>query len=50
MFKSVALIGMWCVLSAFVPQVQAKAPFVEITAADQVAQMGAGVNILGYDP
>lgn len=50
MFKSVALIGMWCVLSAFVPQVQAKAPFVEIAAADQVAQMGAGVNILGYDP
>lgn len=52
MFKSVALIGMWFVLSAFVPQVQAKAkaPFVEITAADQVAQMGAGVNILGYDP
>lgn len=50
MFKSVALIGMWFVLSAFVPQVQAKAPFVEIAAADQVAQMGAGVNILGYDP
>lgn len=50
MFKSVALIGMWFVLSAFVPQVQAKAPFVEIAAADQVVQMGAGVNILGYDP
>lgn len=50
MFKSVALIGMWFVLSAFVPHVQAKAPFVEIAAADQVAQMGAGVNILGYDP
>lgn len=50
MFKSVALIGMWCVVSAFVSQVQAKAPFVEIAAADQVAQMGAGVNILGYDP
>ncbi len=50
MFKSVALIGMWFVLSAFVPQVQAKAPFVETAAADQVAQMGAGVNILGYDP
>jgi len=48
MFRPAALIGAWLLLAALAPQ--ARAQFVEISAAEQVARMGAGVNILGYDP
>lgn len=52
--------AVWLALSVIAPHVGAQAPasssasaataFKEISAAAQVARMGAGVNILGYDP
>ncbi|KAF1688054.1 glycoside hydrolase [Pseudoxanthomonas broegbernensis] len=41
-------VAMWLALAAIVPHAAAQAP--GISAAEQVARMGAGVNILGYDP
>ena len=52
MFRTVAVIAMW--LALWVPHAQAQVgdatPFKAIPAAEQVEQMGVGVNILGYDP
>ena len=52
MFRTVAVMAMW--LALWVPHAQAQAgdamPFKAIPAAEQVEQMGVGVNILGYDP
>lgn len=50
MFRIVAWFVLWAGLLVFAPHAQSKDSFVEISAADQVARMGTGVNILGYDP
>ena len=54
MFKIVLLAAMWLVLSPWASPAHAATgdavSFKEIPADDQVVQMGAGVNILGYDP
>ncbi|MFT4179181.1 MAG: glycoside hydrolase family 5 protein [Thermomonas sp.] len=44
------LLGMSLAAMAWLPQARAQSAFVEIPAAEQVARMGTGVNILGYDP
>lgn len=50
MLRSVVLRAMCLLLWALAPGVAAQERFVAIPAAEQVAQMGTGVNILGYDP
>ena len=46
MLRSVGLLAMCLLLWAFAPRAAAQERFVAIPAAEQVAQMGTGVNIL----
>jgi endoglucanase len=52
MTRVMAMLGMWLAMIAFVPHARAvaPAPTAAIPPAEQVALMGVGVNILGYDP
>lgn len=50
MSRCMAAVVLWLACVACAPHARAQAPFVEISAAEQVARMGTGVNVLGYDP
>lgn len=49
MLKPFVALGAWLALASVAPWAEA-ASFKPLSAAEQVVQMGAGVNVLGYDP
>ncbi|MFT4075919.1 MAG: hypothetical protein QM647_10360 [Asticcacaulis sp.] len=52
MFRKLAGMGLALALGVglMVPQANAETPFQPLAPEAQVAQMGRGVNIIGYDP
>ena len=56
MLRSITMLVLWLALAVLASPLRAKDAqddqnaHVEISAAEQVARMGAGVNVLGYDP